>query len=59
MITPFITSIVRDTFEITPKYLKESAYGIGATKWEVIKDVVIPYCKWVFMAVLLSLWVEP
>ena len=45
MITPFITSIVRDTFEITPKYLKESAYGIGATKWEVIKDVVIPYCK--------------
>jgi phosphate transport system permease protein len=45
MITPFITSIVRDTFELTPKHLKESAYGIGATKWEVIKDVVIPYCK--------------
>ncbi|MDY6820515.1 MAG: phosphate ABC transporter permease subunit PstC [Deferribacterota bacterium] len=45
MITPFITSIVRDTFELTPRQLKESAYGIGATKWEVIKDVVIPYCR--------------
>ena len=45
MITPFITSIVRDTFELTPQHLKESAYGVGATKWEVIKDVVIPYCK--------------
>jgi phosphate transport system permease protein len=45
MITPFITSIVRDVFELTPKHLKESAYGIGATKWEVIKDVVVPYCK--------------
>ena len=45
MVTPFITSIVRDTFELTPKSLKESAYGVGATKWEVIKDVVIPYCK--------------
>lgn len=45
MITPFITSIVRDTFELTPQHLKESAYGIGATKWEVIKDVMIPYCK--------------
>jgi phosphate transport system permease protein len=45
MISPFITSIVRDTFELTPKAIKESAYGIGATKWEVIKDVIIPYCK--------------
>jgi phosphate transport system permease protein len=45
MITPFITSIVRDTFELTPQPLKESAYGVGATKWEVIKDVMIPYCK--------------
>lgn len=45
MITPFITSIVRDTFELTPQYLKESAYGVGATRWEVIKDIVIPYCK--------------
>lgn len=45
MITPFITSIVRDTFNLTPVQLKESAYGIGSTRWEVIKDVVIPYSK--------------
>lgn len=45
MITPFITSIVRDTFNLTPIQLKESAYGIGATRWEVIKDVIIPHSK--------------
>jgi phosphate transport system permease protein len=45
MIIPFIASIVRDTFALTPVQLKESAYGIGATRWEVIKDVVIPYSK--------------
>ncbi|MDD2557170.1 MAG: phosphate ABC transporter permease subunit PstC [Desulfuromonas sp.] len=45
MITPFIASIVRDTFALTPVQLKESAYGIGATRWEVIKDVMIPYSK--------------
>jgi len=45
MITPFIASIVRDTFALTPVQLKESAYGIGATRWEVIKDVIIPHAK--------------
>lgn len=45
MIMPFITSIVRDTFNLTPVQLKESAYGIGSTKWEVIRNVVIPYSK--------------
>jgi len=45
MITPFISSISRDTFQLTPQILKESAYGMGATKWEVIKDVIIPYSR--------------
>ncbi len=45
MIVPYIASIARDTFSQTPAILKESAYGIGATKWEVIRDVVMPYCK--------------
>ncbi len=45
MIIPFIASISRDNFELTPKELKESAYAMGSTKWEVIKDVVIPYSK--------------
>ncbi|WP_022670150.1 phosphate ABC transporter permease subunit PstC [Hippea alviniae] len=45
MIIPFIASIARDNFELTPKELSESAYAMGATKWEVIKDVIIPYSK--------------
>ncbi len=45
MIVPFIASIVRDTFNKTPLQLKESAYGIGATQWEVVKDVMIPHAK--------------
>jgi phosphate transport system permease protein len=45
MIIPFIASITRDTFMQVPPILKESAYGIGATQWEVIKDVVLPYSK--------------
>ncbi len=45
MITPFISSISRDTFRLTPQILKESAYGVGATKWEVIKDVILPYSR--------------
>ncbi len=45
MIIPFTASVARDAFQIVPSVLKESAYGIGATKWEVIKDVVFPYCK--------------
>lgn len=45
MIIPFTASIARDAFQLVPAVLKESAYGLGATKWEVIRDVMIPYCK--------------
>jgi len=45
MIIPFTAAVARDAFLVVPPVLKESAYGIGATKWEVIKDVMFPYCK--------------
>ncbi|AKG07454.1 phosphate ABC transporter permease [Moraxella bovoculi] len=45
MIIPFIASVMRDVFEVTPPMLKESAYGLGATRWEVIRSVVLPYTK--------------
>lgn len=45
MIIPFMASVMRDVFEIVPSVLKESAYGIGATTWEVIWNVVLPYTK--------------
>jgi len=45
MIIPFIASVMRDVFEIVPAVLKESAYGIGATTWEVVWNVVLPYTK--------------
>jgi len=45
MIIPFIASVMRDVFEIVPPVLKESAYGIGATTWEVVWNVVLPYTK--------------
>jgi phosphate transport system permease protein len=43
MIIPFMAAVVRDAFNIVPPIMKESAYGLGATKWEVIRQVVIPY----------------
>ena len=43
MVIPFISSISRDVFETTPAVLKESAYALGCTKWEVISSVVVPY----------------
>jgi len=43
MVLPFVASVVRDVFDLTPKNLKEAAYGMGATTWEVVRDVVIPY----------------
>ena len=43
MVTPFISSISRDVFETTPSVLKESTYALGATTWEVIWNVVLPY----------------
>src|SRR4030095_5126182 len=45
MIIPFIASVMRDVFEVTPAMLKESAYGVGATTWEVVWNVVLPYTK--------------
>ena len=45
MIIPFIASVMRDVFEITPQMLKESAYGLGCTRWEVIRYIVLPYTK--------------
>ncbi len=45
MIIPFIAAVMRDVFEVTPTLLKESAYGLGATTWEVVTKVVLPYTK--------------
>ncbi len=45
MVIPFIASVIRDVFEVTPALLKESAYGLGSTTWEVVSKVVLPYTK--------------
>ena len=45
MIIPFMSAITKDSMNTTPDVLKESAYAMGATKFEVIKDVVMPYSK--------------
>ena len=45
MIIPFISAVMRDVFEVTPALLKESAYGLGSTTWEVVSKVVLPYTK--------------
>jgi phosphate transport system permease protein len=45
MIIPFIASIMRDVFELTPAMLKESCYGIGGTTWEVVWKIVLPYTR--------------
>ncbi len=45
MILPFIASVMRDVFEIVPPILKESAYGLGCTTWEVVTNIVLPYTK--------------
>ncbi len=45
MIIPFIASVMRDVFEVVPAVLKESAYALGCTKWEVVRKVVLPYTK--------------
>ena len=45
MVLPFIASITRDVFETVPPVLKESAYGLGATTWEVVWKVVLPYTR--------------
>ncbi|GLT21914.1 phosphate transport system permease protein [Zoogloea oryzae] len=45
MVIPFIASVMRDVFEVVPGILKESAYGLGATTWEVVWNVVLPYTR--------------
>ncbi len=45
MVVPFMASVMRDVFEIVPGSLKESAYAMGATTWEVVWNVVLPYTK--------------
>jgi phosphate transport system permease protein len=45
MVIPFIASVMRDVFDVTPALLKESAYGLGSTTWEVMWKVVLPYTK--------------
>ncbi len=56
MIITFTASISRDAFNLTPAVVKESAYALGATRWEVVKNVVLPYSKLgVFGGMVLSL----
>ena len=45
MIIPFIASVMRDVFETCPSVLKESAYALGCTRWEVVKNIVLPYTR--------------
>jgi phosphate transport system permease protein len=45
MVLPFVTSISRDVFEAVPAVLKEAAYGLGCTTWEVMRNVVLPYAR--------------
>ena len=45
MVIPFIASVMRDVFETVPPVLKESAYGIGCTTWEVVRRIVLPYTR--------------
>lgn len=45
MVIPFIASVMRDVFEVVPAVLRESAYAVGATTWEVVWNVVLPYTK--------------
>ncbi len=45
MVLPFVTSISRDVFDAVPPVLKEAAYGLGCTRWEVVRSVVLPYTR--------------
>ncbi|MBS1169727.1 MAG: uncharacterized protein H6R01_645 [Burkholderiaceae bacterium] len=45
MIIPFIASVMRDVFEIVPQVLKESAYALGCTRWEVVRKIVLPFTR--------------
>jgi len=45
MVIPFIASVMRDVFEVVPPVLKESAYGLGCTTWEVVWNIVLPFTR--------------
>lgn len=45
MITPIITSVTREVFETVPRELKEGSYALGATRWEMVRQVVLPYSR--------------
>jgi phosphate transport system permease protein len=45
MVLPFVAAVMRDVFEIVPPILRESAYGLGCTTWEVVRHVVLPYTQ--------------
>jgi len=45
MIIPFIAAVMRDVFEVVPVTLKESAYAMGSTRWEVLRHIVLPYTR--------------
>ncbi len=45
MVLPFVTSVARDVFEAVPAVLKEAAYGLGCTTWEVMRNVVLPFAR--------------
>ena len=45
MVLPFVAAVMRDVFEITPPILRESAYGLGCTTWEVVRKIVLPYTQ--------------
>ena len=45
MVLPFIAAVMRDVFEIVPPILRESAYGLGCTTWEVVRRIVLPYTQ--------------
>jgi phosphate transport system permease protein len=56
MVLPFVSAVMRDVFEITPAILRESAYGLGCTTWEVVRKIVLPYTqKGVIGGVMLGL----
>ena len=56
MVLPFIASVSRDLFQAVPPVLKEAAYGVGATRWEVFRYVVVPYVRvGLFGAIMLGL----
>jgi phosphate transport system permease protein len=45
MVIPFISSVMRDVFSLVPAPLREAAFGVGATRWEVVRGVVVPYTR--------------